>query len=331
MKEILTRLAAHEELSREETRNVMLNITRERYDNIQIASFLTALLMRGIKVDELLGLRDGLLETGLSVDLSPYRVIDIVGTGGDNKNTFNISTCACLVVAGAGYKVAKHGNYAATSVSGASQVIEGHGARFTNDNGRLRRSLEGCNFVYLHAPLFARGMKFVAPVRKAMQIPTCFNLLGPLVNPCRPAYQLLGVADMNQMRLYSSVNQRLGISYGIVTSMDGYDEISLTGDFKIKTNDQERIMQPADLNLPAVRPEDIYGGETPQEALQIFDSVLSNTATESQKNVVLANAAFAIRIMEPEKSFQDCMALARESLESGRALECLKKFISLNS
>lgn len=331
MKEILTRLAAHEELSREETHDIMINITRECYDPIQISSFLTALLMRGIKVDELLGLRDGLLETGLSVDLSPYRVMDIVGTGGDNKNTFNISTCACLVVAGAGYKVAKHGNYAATSVSGASQVIEGHGVRFTNNNDQLRRSIEECNFAYLHAPLFAHGMKFVAPVRKAMQIPTYFNLLGPLINPCRPAYQLLGVANMNQMRLYSNVCQRLNINYGIVTSMDGYDEISLTSEFKIKTNRQERILQPSDLQLPTVRPEEIFGGETPQEAMRIFDNVLSNTATRSQKNVVLANAAFAIRIMEPEKSFEDCMALARESLESRRALECLKKFISLNS
>lgn len=331
MKEILKRLAAHEELSREETREVMLNITREQYNDVQITAFVMALLVRGIKVDELLGLRDGLLETGVPVDISPYPVIDIVGTGGDNKNTFNISTCACFVVAGAGYKVAKHGNYAATSVSGASQVIEGHGVKFTNDNDKLRRSLETCNFVYLHAPLFARGLKFVAPVRKALQIPTCFNLLGPLVNPCRPAYQLLGVATMNQMRLYSSVNQRLGIGYGIVNSIDGYDEISLTGDFKITTRSLERIMQPSDLGLPAVRPADIYGGETPEEARRIFDDVLSNNSTENRKNVVLANAAAAIQIMEPEKSILDCLAQARESLESGRALEVLKKFISLNS
>ncbi len=331
MKEILTRLSAHEILSREEAREVMLAVTREEYNDVQITAFFTALLMRGIQVEELLGLRDGLLETGLPVDLSPYKVIDIVGTGGDNKNTFNISTCASLVVAGAGYKVAKHGNYAATSVSGASQVIEGHGVKFTNDNSRLRRSLEDCNFVYLHAPLFAHGMKSVAPVRKAMQIPTCFNLLGPLVNPCRPAFQLLGVATMNQMRLYSSVYERLGVAYGIVNSLDGYDEVSLTGNFKIKTNRRERIMQPADLGLPTVRPEDVYGGETPQEALRIFDQVLRGEATDSRKNVVLANAALAIQVMKPDKELTDCMALARESLESGKALMCLKKYIDLNS
>lgn len=330
MKEILKRLAAHEELTREETRTVMLNITQERYNDIQITAFLTALLVRGIKVDELLGLRDGLLETGLAVDLSPYRVIDIVGTGGDNKNTFNISTCACLVVAGAGYKVAKHGNYAATSVSGASQVIEGHGVTFTNDNDRLRRSLEQCNFAYLHAPLFARGMKYVAPVRRAVQIPTCFNLLGPLVNPCRPACQLLGVANMNQMRLYGAVNERLGIDYGIVTSLDGYDEISLTGEFKVKTRTLERMLQPADIGLPTARAEEIYGGETADEARHIFDNVLEGTATESQRNVVLANAAAAIQIVEPDKDMAECLDVARTSLDSGAALKVLKKFIEIN-
>lgn len=244
---------------------------------MQISALLTGLIMRGIKVDEVLGLRDGLIETGQPVDFSPYRVIDIVGTGGDNKNTFNISTCACFVVAGAGYKVAKHGNYAATSTSGASNVIEHHGVRFTADSNLLRRSMEACNFAYLHAPLFAHGMKAVAPVRKMLQIPTCFNLLGPLVNPCRPAYQLLGVANLNQMRLYSSVYEKLGIGYGIVNSIDGYDEISLTGNFKVKTNTMEKIFRPADLGLPTIRPEELYGVQ-PRTRLRKFSTAYSKTA-----------------------------------------------------
>ena len=246
MKQILTKITNGEVLTREQTCQIVRHIADGEYNNVQISALLTGLIMRGIKVDEVLGLRDGLIETGQPVDFSPYRVIDIVGTGGDNKNTFNISTCACFVVAGAGYKVAKHGNYAATSTSGASNVIEHHGVRFTADSNRLRRSMEACNFAYLHAPLFAHGMKAVAPVRKMLQIPTCFNLLGPLVNPCRPAYQLLGVANLNQMRLYSSVYEKLGIGYGIVNSIDGYDEISLTGNFKVKTNTMEKIFRPAD-------------------------------------------------------------------------------------
>ena len=224
MKTILTRLVNNEILTWEETRTIMLDIAREKYTDIQISAFLTSMIMRGIQPEELLGLRDGLLETGLSINLSDYPVIDIVGTGGDNKNTFNISTCSSVILAGAGYKVAKHGNYAATSTSGASNVIEACGIHFTNDENLLRKSLEKSGFAYLHAPLFAKGMKFVGPVRKAMQIPTCFNLLGPLVNPCHPQNQLLGVASLNQMRLYGEVNRLLGINYSIVHSMDGYDE-----------------------------------------------------------------------------------------------------------
>lgn len=331
MKQILKEIVNGNTLTREQAREIMLHIVEQRYNDIQISALLTAIQMRGIKVDELLGLRDGLLETGCHVDLSPYQVIDIVGTGGDNKNTFNISTCACFVVAGAGYKVAKHGNYAATSTSGASNVIERHGIKPTNDTARHRRNLEECNFTYLHAPLFALGMKFVAPVRKTLQVPTCFNLLGPLVNPARPTYQLLGVANLDQMRLYSSVYEKLGMDYGIVNSVDGYDEISLTGDFKVKTNRMEKIFRPAELGLSTISPEALYGGDTAEEAAAIFDAILENRTTESRKNVVLANAAFAIKVMEPDKNITECLDIARESLESGKASDVLRKFITLNS
>jgi anthranilate phosphoribosyltransferase len=331
MKEILARLINHEELTREETKNIVINITKEKYSNEQLAALLMGIQMRGITVDELIGLRDGILETGVPVDLSPYEPLDIVGTGGDQKNTFNISTCACFVVAGAGYKVAKHGNYAATSTSGASNVIEGHGVKFSADSDQLRRSLEECNFVYLHAQLFAKAMKFVGPVRKALQVPTCFNLLGPLVNPCRPKYQLLGVANLAQMRLYSNVYQKLGTHYGIVNSIDGYDEISLTGDFKGVTSTSERILNPRSLGLAVSRPDELYGGATKEEAVRIFDSVLMGCSTESQRNVVLANAAYGIQILEPQKSIEECVAIARSSLENGKAYATLKRYVELNS
>ncbi len=330
MKEILTKITNGEVLTREQARQLILRIVEGRYNDVQISALLTGFVMRGIKVDEVLGLRDGLIETGQPADFSPWRVIDIVGTGGDGKDTFNISTCACFVVAGAGYKVAKHGNYAATSTSGASNVMERHGVRFTADGDRLRRSMEACNFAYLHAPLFARGLKAVAPVRKMLQIPTCFNLLGPLVNPCRPNYQLLGVADLNQMRLYGSVYEKLGIGYGIVNSIDGYDEISLTGSFKVKTNTMEKIFRPADLGLPPTRAEELRCGATVDEAAEIFDDILENRGTEGRKNVVLANAAFAVKVIERDKDIAECLAIARESLESGHALACLRKYVELN-
>ena len=235
MKTILTRLFNHEELTVEESKQILLNISREMYSEAQIAALLTVFQMRSITVDELAGFREALMETRIPIDFAPYRPIDIVGTGGDGKNTFNISTCASFVVAGAGYKVAKHGNYGATSVSGASNVIEQHGVRFTNNPDILKRSMEECNIAYLHAQLFNPAMKFVGPVRKALGVRTLFNLLGPLVNPCQPAYQLLGVADLAQMRLYTNVFYRLGIDFAVVNSLDNYDEISLTDEFKVMT------------------------------------------------------------------------------------------------
>ena len=331
MKEILKRIISGEELSQAETRQIMLNIIEQRYADVQISAFLTALEMRGVTVDELLGLREGLLETGRRVDLSPFEPIDIVGTGGDGKNTFNISTCACFVVAGAGYKVAKHGNYASTSVSGASNVLEEHGVKFCADPDRLRSALDKVGIVYLHAPLFANGMKAVAPVRKGLTVPTCFNLLGPLVNPSRPGNQLLGVATLKQLRLYSRVYERLGINYGIVNSIDGYDEVSLTDDFKIKTNGYERIINPEEVGFVRINPADIYGGATREEAKAVFDNVLEGTALRSQIDVVVANAAMAIRVLDVEKSVEECVAVAREAIESGKAFAKLKQFVEFFS
>ena len=331
MKQILIRLFNHEILTREEACRLLQDITRGRYNDMQIAALLTVFQMRGVKVDELIGFRDALLSTRIPIDLSAYQPIDIVGTGGDGKNTFNISTCACFVVAGAGYRVAKHGNYGATSVSGASNVMELHGVKFTNDAQRLIRSIENCNMAYLHAPLFNPAMKTVAAIRKALGVRTLFNLLGPLINPCLPAYQLLGVADLPQMRLYTNTLQRLGIGFAVVNNLDGYDEISLTDEFKVMTNRYETIYRPADLGFSIARQEELYGGDTPQEAARIFDNVLENRATKAQTDCVLINASFAIQAVEPMKRIEECVAIARESLESGKALKTFRKFIELNA
>lgn len=329
--QIFNRLLNHEELQREETKNLLVAITQGELNDPEIAALLTAIQMRGITVEELLGFRDGILETGVPVPLHCDRYIDVVGTGGDRKNTFNISTTACFVIAGAGYKVAKHGNFSATSVSGASNVIKNHGVMFTDDADKLNRSLDECGIVYLHAQLFAKAMKFVGAIRKALPFPTFFNLLGPIINPSKPQCQLLGVANLNQMRLYQQVYQRIGIDYGIVNSIDGYDEISLTSDFKVTTNDYERVFKPADLGFNIARPEELMGGATEEEAAQIFDAVLQGTALQAQKNIVMANAAFAIQVLEKgKKSIEECIDIARESLDSGKALSTFRRFVEIN-
>lgn len=330
--QIFNRLLNHEELQREETKNLLVAITQGELNDPEIAALLTAIQMRGITVEELLGFRDGILETGVPVPLHCDRYIDVVGTGGDRKNTFNISTTACFVIAGAGYKVAKHGNFSATSVSGASNVIKNHGVMFTDDADKLNRSLDECGIIYLHAQLFAKAMKFVGAIRKALPFPTFFNLLGPIINPSKPQCQLLGVANLNQMRLYQQVYQRIGIDYGIVNSIDGYDEISLTSDFKVTTNDYERVFKPADLGFDIARPEELVGGATEEEAAQIFDAVLQGTALQAQKNIVMANAAFAIQVLEKgKKSIEECIDIARESLDSGKALSTFRRFVEINS
>lgn len=331
MKHILHKLFDHQYLGRDEARNILQNIAEGKFNDSQIASLITVFLMRSISVEELTGFRDALLEMRIPVDLSEFDAIDIVGTGGDGKNTFNISTASCFTVAGAGYNVVKHGNYGATSVSGASNLIESQGVTFTSDVAKLRQSIESCGMAYLHAPLFNPALKAVAPVRKSLGVRSFFNMLGPLVNPVMPKYQLLGVFNLPLSRLYSYTYQENKTQFAVVHSLDGYDEISLTADFKVTTPDQEKIYTPESLGFRRCAESELHGGDTVAEAVAIFNSVLNNTSTDAQKNCVVANAGFGIHVICPEKSIEDCLAEARESLESGRALAVLNKFIELNS
>ena len=320
MKQILYKLFEHQYLGRDEARTILQNIAQGKYNDVQVASLITVFLMRNISVEELCGFRDALLEMRVPVDLSEFAPIDIVGTGGDGKNTFNISTASCFTVAGAGFPVVKHGNYGATSVSGASNVMEQHGVKFTDDIDQLRRSMEQCNIAYLHAPL-----------RKGLAVRTFFNMLGPLVNPVLPAYQLLGVYNLPLLRLYTYTYQESKTKFAVVHSLDGYDEISLTNEFKVATSGNEKIYTPESLGFSRYRDIDLDGGQTAKEAAKIFDNIMNNTATEAQKNVVVVNSAFAIHVICPEKTIEECITLAKESLESGRALNTLKKFIELNN
>jgi len=328
MKEILDRLTEHKSLDKQTARDVLFNLAQGAYNDAQVAAFLTIYMMRSIRVEELEGFRDAMLELCLPLDLRAYNAMDLCGTGGDGKNTFNISTLASFVVAGAGQPVAKHGNSGVSSVCGSSNLLQYFGYEFTNDIDDLRRSLEDSNICFLHAPLFHPAMKNVAPIRRDLGVKTFFNMLGPMVNPSFPNIQLVGVFSLELARLYGYLYQRSGKQFIILHAMDGYDEISLTGSFKMITNRGEQILQPADLGVQQVDSGAIHGGETIQESARIFEAILRGEGTNAQNDVVLANAGMALSCANPELSLPDAIAQARESLESGKALKAFKKLLN---
>ena len=328
MKKILQYLFEYKTLSKEKAKEVLVNISQGVYNESEIAAFITVYLMRSITIEELQGFRDALLELCVRVDLGDYEVMDIVGTGGDGKNTFNISTLSCFIVAGTGNKVAKHGNYGATSISGSSNVMEQLGYKFKNDGAILKKEIEEANICFLHAPLFHPTLKVVGPIRKNLGVRTFFNMLGPMVNPAFPKYQLVGVYNLEMARIYNYLLQQTGNAFTIIHSLDGYDEISLTNDTKVITNEGEKIMSPEMLGKKLVSPQDIYGGNTAEEAAHIFLDILKGKGTWSQNAVVLANSAMALQCTGKYKSYDECYQLAIESLESGKAYQSLQKLIN---
>ncbi len=329
MKKILSRLATGECLSREESKAVMSGISAGKYNGEQIAALLTMYVLRHISGDEMLGFRDSLLQTALPIDLGTHEYVDIVGTGGDGKNTFNISTLASFTVAGAGYKVVKHGNFGSSSVSGASTVLEYYGAKFTSDVDVLKRSFEKANICYLHAPLFNPGMKNVASVRKSMGIPTFFNIMGPLINPARPKYMVHGVYNLDVMDLYEYVHNQIESPYALVYDEDGYDEISLTSSSHIVINGYHERLSPEEMGFSTYSTSSLNAGNTVEHAAKVFMNVLDNRADEAQMSVVIANAAVAIKVMNPNLSFPDCVAKAHDSLRNGQAKSSFERFLEV--
>ena len=325
MKKILQRLTEHQTLTKKEAKEALYAISKGEVNNSQIAAFLTVFMMRSITVDELSGFRETLQELCLPVDFSEFNTIDLCGTGGDSKNTFNISTLSSLVVAGAGEKVAKHGNYSVSSSCGSSNVMEYFGYTFTDDVNKLKRQIDKHNICFLHAPLFHPAMKTVAPIRKELGMKTFFNVLGPIINPSKPQNQLAGVYNLETMRMYNYILQQTDKNYIIVHSLDGYDEISLTGDFKITTNNTEEVFRPEDLGFRPLKEEELFGGNSVKEAALIFDSILNGKGTEAQNNAVLSNAGMALKCIRTSDALGKCIEDARESLLSGRALNVLKQ------
>ena len=329
MKKILQYLFEHKTLSREKAKEVLVNIGKGIYNEHEVTAFMTVYLMRSITIEELQGFQDALLELCVKVDLGKYELIDIVGTGGDGKNTFNISTLACFIVAGTGQKVAKHGNYGASSVSGASNVMEQLGYKFKVESSRLKAEVEEAGICFLHAPMFHPALKTVGPIRKNLAMRTFFNMLGPMVNPATPKFQLVGVYNLEMARVYNYLLQQTGKAFTIIHGLDGYDEISLTNDTKVITNEGEKIMTPEQLGKRMVSAEDITGGNSVEEAAKIFLKILKGEASWAQNAVVLANAAMALQCTGHFKTYEEAYNEAVRSLESGKANEALQKLISL--
>lgn len=329
MKKILNFLFEHKTLDRDTAKAVLVDIGKGVYNEHEITAFMTVFLMRSISLHELQGFRDALLELCLTMDFKGYNTLDIVGTGGDGKNTFNISTLSCFVVAGTGQKVTKHGNYGASTVSGSSNVIECMGYTFKNDNDTLRKELETSNICFMHAPLFHPALKNVGAIRRNLGMRTFFNMLGPLVNPAFPAYSIIGVYNLEMARLYNYLMQQQSENYSIIHALDGYDEVSLTGDTKVITQDGEQIYSALALGKMEIEPEAIFGGETIDEAATIFRTIIRGEGTPEQEAVVIANAAIALHTTGNYKTYEEAFGAATESLRSGKANECLEKLISL--
>jgi anthranilate phosphoribosyltransferase len=329
MKNILNRLINHEMLSKEEAKNVLVNISNGSYNPSQIASFLTVYMMRSISIDELFGFREALLELCVRVDLSAYNTIDLCGTGGDGKDTFNISTLASFVAAGAGIKVAKHGNYGVSSISGSSNVMEKLGVKFSNDTDFLEKCIDQAGICILHAPLFHPAMKNVGPIRAALGVKTFFNMLGPMVNPSFPKNQLVGVFNLELARMYGYLYQNTDRNFTILHSLDGYDEISLTCPTKFISNTQEGVLNPSNFGVRQLLQSEIEGGKTIEESAQMFMNIISGQGTEAQNNVVCANAAMAISTVNGVSPL-DAFQLAKESLISGKGLASLNKLQELS-
>lgn len=329
MKKILQYLFEHKTLDRRQAYEVMLQMSKGAFNETEIAAFITVYLMRSITIDELQGFRDALLELCVRVDVRGQAVMDIVGTGGDGKNTFNISTLSCFVVAGAGQKVAKHGNYGASSMSGASNVMEQLGYKFKNDSDQLNRELEKANICFMHAPLFHPALKTVAAIRRNLGLRTFFNMLGPMVNPAAPACQLVGVYNLEMARIYNYLLQQAGTAFTIIHGLDGYDEISLTNDTKVITADGEKIMTPEQLGKRMVMPDDISGGNSVEDAARIFMNILKGKGTWAQNAVVFSNSAMALYGTGRYQDYETAYYTVVDSLESGKALRSFEQLISL--
>lgn len=312
-------------LSVEEGRSLMEEMLHDQFPLPRVAALVTCIRVRGVTVDLLDGFSQALLDAATPVDLRTDNLVDVCGTGGDGKDSFNISTTVAFILAGAGYKVAKHGNVAVSSSCGSSNVLEALGVPLTADTSRLQRSLEQSGVCFLHAPLFHPALRRFGPMRKELGFKTVFNALGPLVNPVRPSYQFAGVYNLELQRLYSTLLQRRGGRFAVVHSLDGYDEVSLTGVARVTTRQGTYELRPRDLGVSTLSPESIRGPGDAVAGAALITAILEGRGSSAHEDVTCANAAVAIHSFEGGGELSYCMERARESLRSGRALQALRR------
>jgi anthranilate phosphoribosyltransferase len=328
MKNILNQLFQNHTLSRNDSKDILMKIAKGEYNSSQMVAFLTVFQLRNITLEELQGFRDAMFELCIPVDFSDFNTIDLCGTGGDGKDTFNISTLASFVVAGVGEKVSKHGNYGVSSTCGSSNVLEYFGYEFSSNQDKLRNELDTAGICFLHAPKFNPAIKNIAPIRRELGIKTFFNMLGPMVNPSAPNNQLIGVFNLELGRIYNYIYQNLGRNYAIVHSLDGYDEVSLTGDFRLQSSFSDSLQSPSDLGFTRNQPDQILGGKTVKESADIFLNILQGNGTEAQNNVVFANAGLAINCLYPKLDYSNCLEKVQDSLFGKKALQSFKNLLN---
>ncbi|MEA5459557.1 anthranilate phosphoribosyltransferase [Arcicella sp. LKC2W] len=327
MKQYLQKRISGEILSKIEAKEALSIIGKGEANVSQIAAFLTTYMIKSITADELEGFRDAMLDLAVTVNLSEFSPMDVCGTGGDGKDTFNISTTSSFIVAGAGQFVAKHGNHGVSSSVGSSTVLEYLGVKFTNDENYLKDKIEDAGICFLHAPLFHPAMRFVGPVRKELGMKTFFNMLGPILNPAQVKKQVTGVYNQEILGIYGQLFQKAEGNFGVLFGLDGYDEISLTSDFELITKRGKETFSPEQLGFTKCKQEDLHGGNNVEESAKILVSILENKGTKAQTEVVLANAATALYCADENLSLSDAVLKAKESLESGKALTSFKKFV----
>jgi len=328
--QLIDKLINQETLTRSESSVVLNNITNGIYNDSQIVVVVTALQMRSVTADELKGFRDALLEMSTKINLNIGDCIDVCGTGGDGKNTFNISTITAFVLAAGGYKVVKHGNYGVSSFCGSSTILEHLGYKFSTNETNLQEQLDTNNICFLHAPLFHPCLKRVSAIRTELGIRTFFNFLGPLVNPIQPNLQLTGVFNLKIARLYKDILTTERKAFNIVHSMDGYDEVSLTSPVKLFSETSEQLFYPEELTEQTISEADLFGGHTILQSEKIFREIIEGKGNTIQNEVIKINAALGMKCFKPELSIKEAQQEAEDILKSGKVAQLVENVIKIS-
>jgi len=321
----LKKILRQEQLNINESEAFIHAIANDEFSEVELGGILTAIQMRGLTLDEFKGFRNALESYADRVSLYTNEAIDVCGTGGDGKDTFNISTTTAFILSAMGYKVIKHGNYGVSSICGSSNVLEYLGFNFTKDEQVLNQQLEKQNICFIHAPLFHPVLKKVAPVRKQLGVGTFFNAMGPLLNPIQPKFQLTGTYSLELAKIYQVLLRDKRQSFKVVYALDRYDELTLTADARVLGNNSDEILNANSFGVEVTSPENLKGGSIEQSA-NMLRSILGGHASEELINVVASNTALGMSCFHPEKQYKILFEEAKAFISSGQAIKFHKQF-----